>query len=43
VVGAPVQNLLRLSVAGYTPRDEIDRLLTTLARELDAEHRQEDE
>ena len=29
--------LLRLSVAGYTTREEIDRLLAALARELDAE------
>jgi hypothetical protein len=33
----------RLFVAGYTTRDEIDRLLTALARELDAEHGQQDE
>jgi isopenicillin-N epimerase len=37
------QDLLRLSVAGYTSRDEIDRLLAALARELDAEHGQRDE
>ena len=36
-------DLLRLSVAGYTTRDEIDRLLAALPRELDAEHRQQDE
>ena len=36
-------DLLRLSVAGYTTRDEIDRLLAALVRELDAEHRQRDE
>ena len=36
-------DLLRLSVAGYTTSDEIDRLLTALARELDAEKRQEHE
>jgi isopenicillin-N epimerase len=36
-------NLLRLSVAGYTTRDEIDRLLAALARELDPEHGQRDE
>ena len=35
--------LLRLSVAGYTTRDEIDRLLAALVRELDAEDRQRDE
>lgn len=37
------RNLLRLSVAGYTTRDEVDRLLAALVRELDAEHRQQDE
>ena len=37
------QTLLRLSVAGYTIRDDIDRLLAALARELDAEHGQGDE
>jgi isopenicillin-N epimerase len=36
-------DLLRLSVAGYTTRDEIDRLLTAFAREFDAEKRQEHE
>jgi isopenicillin-N epimerase len=36
-------NLLRLSVADYTTRDEIDRLLAALVRELDAEHGQQDE
>jgi isopenicillin-N epimerase len=36
-------DLLRLSVAGYTTRDEIDRLLAALARELDAEHGERDE
>ena len=36
-------DLLRLSVAGYTTRDEIDRLLAALVRELHAEHRQQDE
>lgn len=36
-------DLLRLSVAGYTTREEIDRLLAALARELDAEHGQHDE
>jgi selenocysteine lyase/cysteine desulfurase len=35
--------LLRLSVAAYTTRDELDRLLAALARELDAEHGQRDE
>jgi selenocysteine lyase/cysteine desulfurase len=37
------QTLLRLSVAGYTTRDDIERLLAALARELDAEHGQRDE
>jgi len=36
-------DLLRLSVAAYTTREEIDRLLAALARELDAEHRQQNE
>ena len=36
-------DLLRLSVAAYTTRDEVDRLLAALARELDAEHGQQDE
>ena len=35
--------LLRLSVAAYTTREEIDRLLAALVRELDPEHRQQDE
>lgn len=34
-------DLLRLSVAAYTTREEIDRLLAALARELDPEHGQE--
>ena len=42
-VGGANQDLLRLSVAGYTTRDEIDRLLAALVRELDAEHGQRDE
>ena len=43
-VEIPVEDeLLRLSVAGYTTREEIDRLLAALARELDPEHRQRDE
>jgi isopenicillin-N epimerase len=41
-VGGVEQDLLRLSVAGYTTRDEIDRLLAALVRELDAEDGQED-
>jgi len=36
-------DLLRLSVAAYTTREDIDRLLSALARELDAEHGQQDE
>ncbi len=42
-VGGTEQDLLRLSVAAYTTRDEINRLLTALVRELDAEHGQHDE
>ena len=42
-VTGPENDLLRVSVAAYTTREEIDRLLAALARELDAEHRQEDE
>jgi isopenicillin-N epimerase len=37
------RDLLRLSVAAYTTRDEIDRLLAALVRELDAEDGQDDE
>jgi isopenicillin-N epimerase len=36
-------DLLRLSVAAYTTRVEIDRLLAALVRELDAEHGQQNE
>jgi isopenicillin-N epimerase len=36
-------DILRLSVAAYTTREEIDRLLAALVRELDAEDRQQDE
>jgi isopenicillin-N epimerase len=36
-------NLIRLSVAAYTTRDEVDRLLAALVRELDAEHGQQNE
>jgi isopenicillin-N epimerase len=36
-------DLLRLSVAAYTTREEIDRLLAALVRELDAEHGQQNE
>lgn len=42
-VGGERSDLLRLSVAGYTTRDEIDRLLAALVRELDAEHGQQHE
>lgn len=42
-IGGPTDDLLRLSVAAYTTRDEIDRLLAALARELDPEHRQRDQ
>jgi isopenicillin-N epimerase len=42
-VGGDADDLLRLSVAAYTTRDEIDRLLAALVRELDAEHGQQDE
>jgi isopenicillin-N epimerase len=42
-VGGPADDLLRLSVAAYTTREEIDRLLAALVRELDAEDRQEHE
>jgi isopenicillin-N epimerase len=38
-VEIPIEgDLLRLSVAVYTTREEIDRLLAALVRELDAEH-----
>lgn len=42
-VGGANDDLLRLSVAAYTTQGEIDRLLAALARELDAEHREQDE
>ncbi len=42
-VGGTESDLLRLSVAAYTTRDEIDRLLAALVRELDAEDGQQDE
>ncbi|HEU5477577.1 MAG TPA: aminotransferase class V-fold PLP-dependent enzyme [Gaiellaceae bacterium] len=42
-VGGAEDDLLRLSVAAYTTREEVDRLLAALARELDAEERQQDE
>ena len=35
-VAGPNHDLLRLSVAAYTTRDDVDRLLAALARELDA-------
>jgi isopenicillin-N epimerase len=37
------QDLLRLSVAAYTTREEIDRLLAALVRELHPEHGQQDD
>jgi len=42
-VDGPEEDVLRLSVAAYTTRDEIDRLLAALVGELDAEDRQQDE
>jgi len=39
----PGHELLRLSVAAYTTRADVDRLVSALARELDAEHAQHDE
>lgn len=39
----PGHELLRISVAAYTTRDDVDRLLLALARELDAEHGQQDD
>ena len=43
-VEIPVEDdLLRLSVAAYTTREEIDQLLAALVRELDPEHGQNDE
>jgi selenocysteine lyase/cysteine desulfurase len=41
--GDAENDLIRLSVAACTTRDEIDRLLAALVRELDAEHGQKDE
>jgi isopenicillin-N epimerase len=41
--GGPDDDLLRLSVAAYTTRKDIDRLLAALVRELDAEHGEQDE
>jgi isopenicillin-N epimerase len=35
-VAGPDQDLLRISVAAYTTRDDVERLLAALARELDA-------
>ena len=35
-IARPDHDLLRISVAAYTTRDEVDRLLAALARELDA-------
>jgi isopenicillin-N epimerase len=42
-VGGAGEDVLRLSVASYTTREEIDRLLAALVRELDPEDRQQDE
>jgi isopenicillin-N epimerase len=42
-VGGAEDDLLRVSVAAYTTREEIDRLLAALVRELDAEHGEQDE
>jgi len=42
-VGGANHDFLRLSVAAYTTRDKLDRLLAALVRELDAEDGQEDE
>ena len=42
-VAGPNGDLLRISIAAYTTRDDVDRLLAALARELDAEHAQHDE
>ncbi|MDX6480707.1 MAG: isopenicillin-N epimerase [Gaiellaceae bacterium] len=35
-VAGPNHDLLRISIAAYTTRDDVDRLLAALARELDA-------
>jgi selenocysteine lyase/cysteine desulfurase len=35
-VAGPDHDLLRISIAAYTTRDEVDRLLAALVRELDA-------
>jgi len=42
-VTGPNGDLLRISVAAYTTRDDVDRLLAALARELDAQHGQQHE
>jgi isopenicillin-N epimerase len=42
-VSGAAHDLLRVSVAAYTTREEIDRLLAALVRELDTEHRQQHE
>jgi isopenicillin-N epimerase len=42
-VGGPHDDLLRLSVAAYTTREDIDRLLAALVRELDPEKGQQHE
>ena len=42
-VGGAEDDLHRISVAAYTTREEVDRLLAALVRELDTEHRQQHE
>ncbi len=42
-VGGAEDDLLRVSVAAYTTREEIDRLLSALVRQLDPEHGQQHE
>lgn len=42
-VGGAEDDLLRISVAAYTTREEIDRLLAALVRELDSEHGEQHE
>lgn len=42
-VGGPNDDLLRISIAAYTTREEIDRLLAALVRDLDAEDAEQHE
>jgi isopenicillin-N epimerase len=42
-VGGADDDLLRLSAAAYTTREDVDRLLAALVRELDAEDREHDQ